>query len=69
LLAHIGCTTDQQLAVVAGPETVIRDVRCQTHHRSGLACMIGKRLGDDIGAYDGAWPDWSSNPELPVECL
>lgn len=40
---------------------------CQTHHRSGLAYLVGRLLGLDIRAYDGSWAEWGNDPETPIE--
>lgn len=41
-------------------------VYCQSHHRSGLAYIIGKLLKWDIVAYDGAWSEWGNRPDSPI---
>ena len=41
-------------------------VYCQSHHRSGLAYILGCLLGWKIQAYDGAWSEWGNRPDSPV---
>ena len=41
-------------------------VYCQSHHRSGLAYILGRLLGWEIQAYDGAWSEWGNRPDSPV---
>ncbi|GIT83365.1 MULTISPECIES: sulfurtransferase [Acinetobacter] len=41
-------------------------VYCQSHHRSGLAYILGRLLGWKIQAYDGAWSEWGNRPDSPV---
>ena len=42
-------------------------VHCQTHHRSGLAYMVGRLLGfERIRAYAGSWSEWGNRPDTPV---
>ena len=41
-------------------------VYCQSHHRSGLAYILGRLLGWQIQAYDGAWSEWGNRPDSPV---
>lgn len=41
-------------------------VYCQSHHRSGLAYIIGCLLGWQIVAYDGAWSEWGNRPDSPI---
>ena len=41
-------------------------VYCQSHHRSGLAYIIGRLLGWDIQAYDGAWSEWGNRLDSPI---
>ncbi len=55
-LAHLGIDTTR---------TVI--THCQTHHRSGLAYLVGRLLGIDIRAYHGSWAEWGNDPNLPIE--
>ncbi|WP_020407567.1 sulfurtransferase [Hahella ganghwensis] len=40
---------------------------CQSHHRSGLAYLIGKALGFNIRAYAGSWSEWGNHPDTPIE--
>lgn len=41
-------------------------VYCQSHHRSGLAYILGRLLGWDIQAYDGAWSEWGNRLDSPI---
>ena len=41
-------------------------VYCQSHHRSGLAYILGRVLGWNIRAYDGAWSEWGNRLDSPV---
>jgi thiosulfate/3-mercaptopyruvate sulfurtransferase len=41
-------------------------VYCQSHHRSGLAYMLGRLLGWQIQAYDGAWSEWGNRLDSPI---
>lgn len=41
-------------------------VYCQSHHRSGLAYIIGRLLGCSIQAYDGAWSEWGNRLDSPI---
>lgn len=41
-------------------------VYCQSHHRSGLAYIIGRLLGWNIQAYDGAWSEWGNRLDSPI---
>lgn len=41
-------------------------VYCQSHHRSGLAYILGRLLGWKIQAYDGAWSEWGNRPDSPI---
>lgn len=41
-------------------------VYCQSHHRSGLAYIIGRLLDWDIKAYDGAWSEWGNRLDSPI---
>ena len=41
-------------------------VYCQSHHRSGLAYMLGRLLGWNIQAYDGAWSEWGNRLDSPI---
>jgi len=41
-------------------------VYCQSHHRSGLAYILGRLLGWNIQAYDGAWSEWGNRPDSPI---
>lgn len=40
---------------------------CQSHHRSSFTYWVGKLLGLDITAYDGAWSEWGNRSGTPVE--
>lgn len=54
-LEHAGLNLDQPVVVY-----------CQSHHRSGLAYMIGRLFGWQIVAYDGAWSEWGNRPDSPI---
>ncbi|RKG38939.1 sulfurtransferase [Acinetobacter rongchengensis] len=41
-------------------------VYCQSHHRSGLAYIVGRLLGWNIQAYDGAWSEWGNRLDSPI---
>ena len=41
-------------------------VYCQSHHRSGLAYILGRLLGCPIQAYDGAWSEWGNRLDSPI---
>ena len=41
-------------------------VYCQSHHRSGLAYILGRLLGWKIRAYDGAWSEWGNRLNSPI---
>ncbi|MDY6461941.1 sulfurtransferase [Acinetobacter faecalis] len=41
-------------------------VYCQSHHRSGLAYILGRLLGWEIQAYDGAWSEWGNRLASPI---
>ena len=41
-------------------------VYCQSQHSSGLAYVIGRLLGWDIQAYDGAWSEWGNRLDSPI---
>ena len=41
-------------------------VYCQSHHRSGLAYILGRLLGWEIQAYDGAWSEWGNRLDSPI---
>lgn len=41
-------------------------VYCQSHHRSGLAYIIGRLLNWNIRAYDGAWSEWGNRMDSAV---
>ena len=41
-------------------------VYCQSHHRSGLAYILGRLLGWNIQAYDGAWSEWGDRLYSPI---
>ena len=39
---------------------------CQSHYRSGLAYILGRLLGWNIRAYDGAWSEWGNRLDSPI---
>ncbi|GAA5002117.1 rhodanese-like domain-containing protein [Acinetobacter puyangensis] len=41
-------------------------VYCQSHHRSGLAYIIGRLLNWEIRTYDGAWSEWGNRLDSAV---
>lgn len=41
-------------------------VYCQSHHRSGLAYIVGRLLNWEIRAYDGAWSEWGNRLDSAV---
>ena len=41
-------------------------VYCQSHHRSGLAYLLGRLLGWQVQAYDGAWSEWGNRLDSPI---
>ena len=41
-------------------------VYCQSHHRSGLAYILGRLLDWPIQAYDGAWSEWGNRLDSPI---
>jgi thiosulfate/3-mercaptopyruvate sulfurtransferase len=46
-----------------------RDVvtHCQTHHRSGLAYLVGRLLEfPRIRAYAGSWSEWGNRADTPI---
>lgn len=61
----------EDIAEVLNERGITRDKRvithCQSHHRSGLAYIVGKSLGYNIQAYDGSWSEWGNDPDTPVE--
>lgn len=41
-------------------------VYCQSHHRSGLAYILGRLLNWQVYAYDGAWSEWGNHLQNPI---
>ena len=41
-------------------------VYCQSHHRSGLAYILGRLLDWPVLAYDGAWSEWGNRLDSPI---
>ena len=41
-------------------------VYCQSHHRSGLAYIIGRLLNWQIRVYDAAWSEWGNRLDSAV---
>ncbi|MFP6805953.1 MAG: rhodanese-like domain-containing protein [Pseudomonadales bacterium] len=56
LLDSKGITKDKQVIT-----------HCQSHHRSGLTYLIGKKLGYNIRAYHGSWSEYGNDPDSPIE--
>lgn len=54
-LEHLGFNLDEPVVVY-----------CQSHHRSGLAYILGRLLGWNIRAYDGAWSEWGNRLDSPI---
>ena len=54
-LEQLGLRSDQPIVVY-----------CQSHHRSALAYLIGRLLGWQVLAYDGAWSEWGNHPNSPI---
>jgi thiosulfate/3-mercaptopyruvate sulfurtransferase len=54
-LEHLGFKLDEPVVVY-----------CQSHHRSGLAYILGRLLGWNIRAYDGAWSEWGNRLDSPI---
>jgi thiosulfate/3-mercaptopyruvate sulfurtransferase len=43
-------------------------VHCQTHHRSGLAYLVGRALAfPHIRGYHGSWSEWGNRDDTPIE--
>ena len=57
----------EDLASLGIDRTMQVITHCQTHHRSGLAYLVGRLLGLDIRAYQGSWAEWGNDPDLPIE--
>lgn len=55
-LASLGITADKPIITY-----------CQSHHRSSFTYWLGKVLGFNIRAYDGAWSEWGNQNDTPVE--
>ena len=41
-------------------------VYCQSHHRSGLAYILGRLMGWQVQAYAGAWSEWGNRLDSPI---
>jgi len=39
---------------------------CHSHHRSGLAYLVGRLLSWPITAYAGSWAEWGNDPQTPI---
>jgi thiosulfate/3-mercaptopyruvate sulfurtransferase len=40
--------------------------QCHSHHRSGLAYLVGRLLSWPIAAYAGSWAEWGNDPQTPL---
>lgn len=56
----------QQLQRVGFDLTKPVVVYCQSHHRSGLAYIVGRLLNWNVRAYDGAWSEWGNRLDSTV---
>ena len=61
-LTHIQQQLEQRGFDLSQPVVVY----CQSHHRSGLAYIIGRLLNWQIRAYDAAWSEWGNRLDSAV---
>ena len=66
LKLHPLSRTQQQLQHLGFDLTQPVVVYCQSHHRSGLAYIIGRLLNWNVRAYDGAWSEWGNRLDSAV---